>query len=168
MSVYRQYYLLSCRLLLFTEVEARSILWFQYFGDTREEFVSDTDTPVSWSYTSVFRNCTPFTKIWKLFKKFHIIQWKGLIINCKGSFVVMAETLTYSFSLLPIITTVSTHCLRTFIVDKSWRQIFFKPFELTILVVNMSISRNKKCLPWFPGGHFLKGLDNKIIGFVHI
>ena len=38
---------------------------------------------------------------------------------------------------------------------------FFQTFELTILVVNISISRKKICLPWFPGGHFLKGLITK-------
>ena len=36
-SVQRQYYLLSCRFLLFTgeekEDEKRSIFWFQYWGD---------------------------------------------------------------------------------------------------------------------------------------
>ena len=37
-------------------------------------------------------------------------------------------------------------------------RFFFKLFELTILVVTISISRKKKCLPWFPGGHFLRGL----------
>ena len=44
---------------------------------------------------------------------------------------------------------------------------FFKLFELTILVVTISISRKKICLPWFPGSSF-KGLDNKILGFLHI
>ena len=38
---------------------------------------------------------------------------------------------------------------------------FFKRFELTVLVVNISISRKKICLPWFPGGHFLRGLITK-------
>ena len=52
--------------------------------------------------------------------------------------------------------------LRTFIVDRSWRQIFFKLFELTILVVTILISRKKICLPWFPGGSSFKGLDDKI------
>ena len=58
--------------------------------------------------------------------------------------------------------------LRTFIVDKSWRQIFFKPLELTILVVNISISRKKNMLTVVTRGSFLNGLDNKTIGFVHI
>ena len=31
---------------------------------------------------------------------------------------------------------------------------FLKLFELTILIVNISISRQKDCLPWFPEGHF--------------
>ena len=39
---------------------------------------------------------------------------------------------------------------------------FFKPFELTILVVTISISRKKIFLPWFPGGHFLRGLITKL------
>ena len=38
---------------------------------------------------------------------------------------------------------------------------FLKLFELTILVVTISISRKKICLPWFPGGHFLRGLITK-------
>ena len=38
---------------------------------------------------------------------------------------------------------------------------FFKPFELTILVVNILISRKRICLPWFPGRHFLRGLITK-------
>ena len=38
---------------------------------------------------------------------------------------------------------------------------FFKNFESTILVVTFSISRKKVCLPWFPGGHFLRGLMTK-------
>ena len=38
---------------------------------------------------------------------------------------------------------------------------FFKIFELTNLVVNISISRKKICLPWFPGGPFLRGLIRK-------
>ena len=38
---------------------------------------------------------------------------------------------------------------------------FFSLLELTILVVNISISRKKICLPWFPGGHFLRGLITK-------
>ena len=33
--------------------------------------------------------------------------------------------------------------------------------ELTILAVNISISRKKVCLQWFPGGHFLRGLITK-------
>ena len=47
--------------------------------------------------------------------------------------------------------------LRTFIVDKSWRQIFFKPFELTILVVNISISRKKNMLTVVTRGSFFEG-----------
>ena len=44
---------------------------------------------------------------------------------------------------------------------------FFKLFKLTILVVNISISR-KKMLTVVSRRSFFKGLDNKIIGFVHI
>ena len=58
--------------------------------------------------------------------------------------------------------------LRTFIIDKSRQQIFFKLFELTILVVNISISRKKNMLTMVSKGSFFKGLDNKIKGFVHI
>ena len=36
--------------------------------------------------------------------------------------------------------------LRTFIVDKSWRQIFFKLFELIILVVDISVLRKKNMI----------------------
>ena len=57
--------------------------------------------------------------------------------------------------------------LKTFIVDKSWWQIFFKLLELTILVVNISISRKKYAYRSYQGISF-KGLDNKIIGFIHI
>ena len=45
---------------------------------------------------------------------------------------------------------------------------FFKLFQLTILVVTISISRKKNMLTVVSGGSFFKGLDNKIIGFVHI
>ena len=45
---------------------------------------------------------------------------------------------------------------------------FFKLLELTILVVNISISRKKNMLTVVSRGSFFKGLDNKIIGFVHI
>ena len=45
---------------------------------------------------------------------------------------------------------------------------FFKLFELTILVMTISISREKNMLTVVSGGSFFKGLDNKIIGFVHI
>ena len=38
---------------------------------------------------------------------------------------------------------------------------YFKLFELTILVVTISISRKKICFPWFPGDHFLRGLITK-------
>ena len=38
---------------------------------------------------------------------------------------------------------------------------FLKLFELTSLVVTISISRKKICLPWIPGGHFLRGLITK-------
>ena len=38
---------------------------------------------------------------------------------------------------------------------------FSQTFELTILVVNISISRKKIGLPWFTGGHFLRGLITK-------
>ena len=47
---------------------------------------------------------------------------------------------------------------------------FFKPFELTILVLATSMLRKKDILTMFSGGggaHF-KGIDNKIIGFVYI
>ena len=44
---------------------------------------------------------------------------------------------------------------------------FFKLFELTILVVTISISK-KNTLTVVSKGSFFKGLDNKIIGFVHI
>ena len=59
------------------------------------------------------------------------------------------------------VTVPSEVTLRTFIVDRSWRQIIFRLFELTILVMTISISRKKLCLPWFPGGHFLRGLITK-------
>ena len=54
------------------------------------------------------------------------------------------------------------HCvnLRTFIVVKL--------LELTILVVNISISRKKDMLTVVFRGSFFKELDNKIKGFVHI
>ena len=42
---------------------------------------------------------------------------------------------------------------------------FFK--LLTILVVSISISRKKNMLTVVSRGSFFKGLDNKIIGFVH-
>ena len=45
---------------------------------------------------------------------------------------------------------------------------FLKLFELTVLVVNISISRKKYRLTVVSRGSFYKGLDNKIIGFVHI
>ena len=45
--------------------------------------------------------------------------------------------------------------------------IFFKLFELIILVVTISISR-KNMLTVVSGGSFFEGLDNKIIGFLHI
>ena len=46
---------------------------------------------------------------------------------------------------------------------------FFKLFELTILVEDISISRKKEYgYRGFQGGHFLRGFDNKIIGFAHI
>ena len=45
---------------------------------------------------------------------------------------------------------------------------FFKPLELTILVVNISISRKKNMFTVVSRGSFFKGLDNKIIDFVHI
>ena len=45
---------------------------------------------------------------------------------------------------------------------------FFKLFELTILVVNISIPRKKNMLTVVSRGSIFKGLDNKIIGFVHI
>ena len=46
---------------------------------------------------------------------------------------------------------------------------FFQTFkDLTILVVNISISRKKNILTVVSRGSFFKGLDNKIIGFVHI
>ena len=44
---------------------------------------------------------------------------------------------------------------------------FFKLYELTILIVNISISK-KNMLTVVSRGSFFKGLDNKIIGFVHI
>ena len=44
---------------------------------------------------------------------------------------------------------------------------FFKLSELTILVVTISISR-EKILTVVSGRSFFKGLDNKIIGFLHI
>ena len=44
---------------------------------------------------------------------------------------------------------------------------FFKLFELTILVVTISIER-KNMLTVVSGDSFFKGLDNKIIGFLHI
>ena len=43
----------------------------------------------------------------------------------------------------------------------------FQTFELTILVVTISISRKKYTYRGFRGSLF-KGLDNNIIGFVHI
>ena len=52
--------------------------------------------------------------------------------------------------------------------DQPQGQIFLKLFELTILVVNISISRKKIGLTVVSRGSFFKGLDNKIIGFVHI
>ena len=57
--------------------------------------------------------------------------------------------------------------LRTFIVDRSCRQIFFKLFELTILVVSISISRKKNMLSMVSGGggHFLRGLITKSLVF---
>ena len=58
--------------------------------------------------------------------------------------------------------------LRTFIVDRSKRQIFFRLVELTILAVTTSISRKKDTLTMVSGGSFFKGFDNKIIGFFHI
>ena len=45
---------------------------------------------------------------------------------------------------------------------------FFRPFELTILVVNILISRKKNMLTVVSRGSFFKELDNKIIGFAHI
>ena len=45
---------------------------------------------------------------------------------------------------------------------------FFKPFEQTILVVKISVSRKKNMLTVVSRGSFFKGLDNKIIGFVYI
>ena len=50
--------------------------------------------------------------------------------------------------------------------DVHRRQIFFKLFELTILVVTISISRKKEILTMFSGSSYFKGLGNKIIGFV--
>ena len=44
----------------------------------------------------------------------------------------------------------------------------FKLFELTILVVTISISRKKNMLTVVSGGSFFRGLGNKIIGFLHI
>ena len=44
---------------------------------------------------------------------------------------------------------------------------FFKLFELTILAVIISISRKKNAYHGFEGVTF-KGLDNRILGFVHI
>ena len=45
---------------------------------------------------------------------------------------------------------------------------FFRLFELTILVVTISISREKDMLTVVSGGSFLKGPNNKIIGFLRI
>ena len=44
-----------------------------------------------------------------------------------------------------------------FLKDVHRSLIFFKLFGLTILVVNIAISRKKIWLLWFPGGHFLRG-----------
>ena len=45
---------------------------------------------------------------------------------------------------------------------------FFQTFRVDYFGCEYLNFEKKICLPWFPGGHFFKGFDNKIIGFVHI
>ena len=54
--------------------------------------------------------------------------------------------------------------LRTFIVNRSLRQIFLKLFKLTILVWTFTIMWKRNILSQ---ESYFEGLDNKIIGFVH-
>ena len=58
--------------------------------------------------------------------------------------------------------------LRILVVNRSWRQIFLKLLEFTILVVTITIPCKKIILTTSPRGSYFKVLVNKIIGFVHI
>ena len=57
--------------------------------------------------------------------------------------------------------------LRTFIVDKSWWQIFFQTFWVDYFSCEY-LNLEKNMLTVVSRGSFFKGLDNKIIGFVHM
>ena len=67
---------------------------------------------------------------------------------------------------------ISRKHLRCWLKDVHRRQKlttdFFQTFELTILVVTISISRKKSILTMLSRVSYFKGFDNKIIGFVRI